>query len=52
MYDSCKVTSRAVGAKKPREAQNSKALWAMKAPKDKEEEFYDPAREEDIKKGK
>ena len=49
MYDSCKVTSRAVGAKKPREAQNSKALWAMKA-KDREEESYDPAREEDISK--
>ena len=48
MYDSFKVMSRAVGVKKPQEAQKAKALWAMKAAKDRKEEFYDRAREEDI----
>ena len=48
MYDSHKIMSRAVGVKKPHEAQEAKALWAMKAAKDRKEEFYDPAREEDI----
>ena len=40
--------SRVVGVKKPQEAQKAKALWAMRAPEDKKEEFYDPAREEDV----
>ena len=31
MYDSYKVMSKAVGVKKPQEAQKAKALWAMKA---------------------
>ena len=35
---------------KPQEAQKAKALWTMKAAKDSKEEFYDPARDEDIKK--
>ena len=35
------------GKKKPQEAQKAKALWAMKAAKDRREEFYDPAREVD-----
>ena len=48
MYDSYQVMSRAVGVKKPQEAQKAKALWAMKAAKDRKEEFYDPAREEDV----
>ena len=48
MYDSFKVMSRVVGVKKPQEAQKAKALWAMKAAKDRKEEFYDRAREEDI----
>ena len=39
-----------MGAKKPQEAQKAKALWAMKAAKDRKEEFYDRAREEDISK--
>ena len=39
MYDSYKVMSRAVGVMKPQEAQMAK---------DRKEEFYDPAREEDI----
>ena len=50
MYDSYLVMSRDVGVKKPQEAQKAKALWAMKAAKDRKEEFYDPAREEDLSK--
>ena len=43
--------SRAVGVKKPQEAQKAKALWAVEATKDRKEEFfYDLAREEDISK--
>ena len=48
MYDSYKVMSGAVGVWKPQEAQKAKALWALKAAKDRKEEFYEPAREEDI----
>ena len=47
MCDSYKVMSKAVGVKKPQEAQKAKTLWAMKADKDRKETFYDPAREED-----
>ena len=32
--------SNATKAKKPSESQKAKALWAMKAAKDREEEFY------------
>ena len=46
MHDSYWVMSSAVGAKKPQEAQKAKALWAMKAAKDRREEFYDPARKD------
>ena len=42
--------SRAVGAQKPQEAQKAKVLWTTNAAKDRKEEFYDPAREEDISK--
>ena len=48
MNDSCKVLSKAVGVKKPREAQKARALWAMKAAKDRWEELYDPARKVNI----
>ena len=48
MFDSYKVMSWAVGVKKPQEAQKAKALWKMKAAKDRKEEFNDPANEEDI----
>ena len=51
MYGSYKVISGAVGVKKPQEAQKAKALWAMKAAKDRKS-FYDPARKEDISKRK
>ena len=42
------VMSRAVGVMKPQEAQKAKALWAMKAAKYRREEFYDPARKDNI----
>ena len=48
MYDSYRVMNVAVGVKKPQEAQKARALWAMKAAKDRREEFYDPAREDNV----
>ena len=38
LYDTYKEVSRAVGVKKPQEAQKAKALWKMKAAKDAGEE--------------
>ena len=49
MYCSYKEMSRAVGVRKPQEAQKARALWKMKAAKDAGEEYYDPTREEGIK---
>ena len=40
--------SKATGANKPSESQKGKALLAMKAAEDRGEEYYDPARKEDI----
>ena len=40
--------SKAAGAKKPSESQKAKAHWAMKAAKDRREEFNDPARKDNI----
>ena len=48
MYVAYKDMSRAVGVKKPQEAQNAKALWKMKAAKEAGEEYYDPKREDNI----
>ena len=48
MNDACKIMSKAVGVKKPQEAQKARAQWTMKAAKDRREEFYDPARGKDI----
>ena len=49
MYESYKVMSKAVGVKKkPQEAQKAKALWAMKAAKDRKEEFHFAARKDGI----
>ena len=48
LYDAYKETSRAVGVKKPQEAQKAKALWKMKTAKDAGEEHYDPTREDNI----
>ena len=39
MYDSYKEMSKAVSVRQPQEAQKAKALWALKAAKDREEEF-------------
>ena len=36
--------SKAAEARKPSESHKAKAFWAMKAAKDTEKEFYDPAR--------
>ena len=38
-------------AKRPQEAQKARAFWATRAAKDRKEEFYDLAREEDISRG-
>ena len=40
MYESYKEMSRTVGAKKPQDAQKAKALWAMKAAKDRGGRFF------------
>ena len=36
------------GARKPSECRRAKALWAIKAAKDREEKYYDPARKDNI----
>ena len=41
--------SRAVGIKKPQEAQKAKSLWKMKAAKDAGEEYYDSTRTDNIR---
>ena len=43
------MSSRAVGVRKPQEAQKAKALWKMKAARDAGEKYYDPKREVGIK---
>ena len=48
MHDSYKIMSKAVRVKKPQEAQKARALWAIRTVKDKREEFYDPARKDNI----
>ena len=50
VYDSYKEMSRAVGVKKPQEAQKAKALWKMKAAEDAGEEYHDPTREDYIRR--
>ena len=40
--------SKAAGAKKPSESHKANALWAMKAAKDRGDEFNDSARKENI----
>ena len=50
MNDSHKVISLVVGVKKPQKAQKAKPCGSCKAAQDRKEEFYDPAREEDISK--
>ena len=48
MYDADKEMCRAVGVKKPQEAQKGKALWKVMAAKDAGEEYYDSTREDNI----
>ena len=48
MYDSYKVTSRAVGVKEPAGGSEGKSRVGQKAAKDRKEEVYDPARGEDV----
>ena len=47
-FRSFRELSQAAGAKMSGESQKTKALWAMKAVRDRREEFYDPARRKDI----
>ena len=47
MYDSYKAMSKALGVNKPHEAQKARALCAMKAAKDRREDFHDLARKDD-----
>ena len=39
LYCHYRDVSKATGAKKPSESQKAKALWSMKAAKDREKEF-------------
>ena len=48
LYHHYREMCEAAGAKKPSESQQAKALWAMKAAKDREDGFYDSARRENI----
>ena len=48
LYYHLRELSQAAGAKKPSESQQVQALWATKAAWDRSEEYYDPARKEDI----
>ena len=48
LYFHYRWMSKATGAKKPSESQKAKDLWAMKAAKDRGEEYYDPARKDNI----
>ena len=48
LYYHYRDMSKAAGSKKPSESQKAKALWAMKAAKDREKETYDPARRDNI----
>ena len=41
--------SRAVGEKKPQEAQKAKAFWKVKAAKDAGEEYCGPTRDDNIR---
>ena len=48
LYFNYRETSKAAGARKPSESQKAKALWAMKAAKDRREEFCDSPRKDNI----
>ena len=48
LYCHYRELNQATGAQKPSESEKAKAPLAMKAASDRDEEFYDPARTEDI----
>ena len=48
LYHHYREMSKSAGAKKPSESQKAKALSAMKAAKDRGDEFYDLARKDNI----
>ena len=48
MYSPQRDMSKAARAKKPSKSQKAEALWAIKAAKDREKEFYDPALKDNI----
>ena len=48
LYFHYRKMSKAPGAQKPSESQEAKALWALKAAKDRWEDCYDPARKDNI----
>ena len=48
LYHRYRGMSKATGAKKPNESQRARALRAMKAAKDREEDFCGPARKDNI----
>ena len=48
LYCHYRESSQAAAAKKPSESQKAKALWAMKAAWERSEEYYYPARKDDI----
>ena len=48
LYFHYRAMSKAAGARQPSESQKAKALWAIKAAKDRGKHFYDPARKEII----
>ena len=47
-YEYYKEMSKAARVKKTNENQKAKALWKMKAVKDRREDFYDPERKDNI----
>ena len=48
LYYHCREMRKAAGSKKPNESQTAGALWAMKGANDRRENFYDPARKDNI----
>ena len=48
LYDHYKEMSKAAGVRKLSESQKAKALWKMKAAKDRRDDFYDPKRKDNI----
>ena len=48
LYYHYREMSQATGARKPSASHKAKAFWTMKAAWDRSEEYYDPARNEDI----